>query len=380
MKLVTLFAVLILAVLPAAAQDFEMDTNTPEGRLLQQIGFEEDAQRKILLLEQFVKEHPNHGGIGWVYGQMPVLYAELNQPDKALAAGERMLAAKPTDAAGAHACLKIAEAQKDPDLIRQWAVNTFEAAKKAVEAPKPEFEFEDEEEAWNEAVEFAKQVSTYSEYALYAAALQATDPAKVVELGDALKELNAESQYLPRLNDQYFRSYLVLGETEKAVAVAEEILATDPANEDVLLVVADACMGNKELDKALSYAARVIEVMNAKAAPEGVSPEDWEKKKKDSLGQAHWMTGMIYGNQRKYSQTNKALRQALPYIEDNEEMLAGALFHLGVANFQMGDAGGNQKLILAGFNYTKQCAAIKSPFQAQARKNLKGIQTKYRIR
>lgn len=381
MKMLTILSLVMLTALPAATQDFEIDTNTAEGRLLQQIGMEEAAQQKAALLEQFAKEYPKHNAIGWIYAQMPAVYVELNQSDKALAAGEKMLEIKPTDAAGAHGCLKIAEALKDPDLIRTWAINTHEAAQKAVAAQKPDFEYEDEEVAWKEAIEFAKQVDTYSEYALYAGALQAADASKVVAMAEALKQVNPEGQYVAQLRSHLFRAYLQLGDMENAVAVAEESLVTDPSNEDMLLVVADTCFTQeKEPEKVLSYSARLIEVMNAKSAPEGVSPEAWEQKKTNTLGRAYWMTGIVHSNQRKYSEANKVLRQALPHIKGNEPMLAAALFHLGVANFQMGDTSGNQSLIQAGFNYTKQCAAIKSTFQAQAQKNVKAMQSKYRVK
>jgi hypothetical protein len=45
----------------------------------------------------------------------------------------------------------------------------------------------------------------------------------------------------------------------------------------------------------------------------------------------------------------------------------------------MGEKTTDQKRLMDAVSFTKQCAAIKSPFQAQAQKNLAAIQRQYRI-
>lgn len=380
MKRLDLFLAAALLALPAGAQQVEIDTNTPEGQLLQQIGLEEDLSKKADLLEQFAKTYPQHQAIHWVMNQLPTTYANLKDPAKALDACERMLQVNPTNAAGAHSCLKIAESQKDPDLIRKWALLTHGASKKAVEAPKPQFKEKEEEDEWNQTIDFAKQVATYSEYSAYAAALQATDPAKKIELANAVREMNPESQYLQQLIPQLFLAYRQTGNVEKAVELAEQVLARDATNEDMLLVAADYYMNTKkDPAKVLSYSAKLVELMSSKPAPQGVSSEEWEKKRRSSLGIGYWMMGVTYATQSKFVEADKMLRQALPYLPDNELLRAGALFHLGVANYKLGAKGDTQR-ILDAFKFTKECAAIKSPFQAMAQRNLKAIQSEYRLK
>ena len=48
-------------------------------------------------------------------------------------------------------------------------------------------------EDWKRRVDFAKQLDTYTEYSLYAASLQTTDPNKRVQLGEALITLHHDS-------------------------------------------------------------------------------------------------------------------------------------------------------------------------------------------
>jgi len=90
--------------------------------------------------------------------------------------------------------------------------------------------------------------------------------------------------------------------------------------------------------------------------------------------------GVTYAGQNKFPQADKSMRAALPLIEENEQLKAGTLFHLGVANYRMGDTAGDNAQILEAYRFTQQCAAIKGPYQAVAQKNLAGIRAKYHIK
>ncbi|MFN3324188.1 MAG: tetratricopeptide repeat protein [Bryobacteraceae bacterium] len=356
-----------------------IDTETPEGQLLQQIGLEEDAEGKRVLLEKFVQEYPGHDAAGWVYTQLQAAYLKANQPDKVIETGEKLLALDADDLEAAHNNLKASEAKQDSDLIRNWAGETSKLARKAAQAPKPDDE--DEADAWKRSVDYARQVDTYTNYSLYAAAMREADPVKVIALSEALEAQSPESEYIPQLRIKHFAALRQLNETEKAVQFAEKIFETDQSNEDMLLVAADYYMqSKKEPDKVFSYSAKIIELMESKPKPEGVSDEEWEKKKKTSTGLAHWMTGVLYANQGKFAQADKSLRAALPFIDDNDQLKAGALFFLGLANFKLGDTPkGDPNRIIDALKFNQECAAIKSPYQAQARKNVAAIRSQYRF-
>ena len=380
-----MFLVVILALsMCAGAQDFEIDTATPEGQLLQQIGVTDSAATKTLLLEEFTSKYPTHKGAPWAWSQLSTLYSNAQQTDKAMAACDKMIAARPNYAVGAHGCLKLAEATKNPDLIKDWASKTFHAAKLVTDAQMPKFEYEDQVNQWKENVEFAKQVGQYSEYSLFAAALASPDAAKKAELYETLKGLNPDSQYIKQLAPQVFVAYRQAGNDAKATALAEDYLKIDPNEEDMLAAVADHYMNTgKDSDKVLDYAQKLVSVAETEQAPpEGMTAEQWATKQKQLLGLGHWMIGITYSNQSKFTDADKELREALPNIGHNPTMHAAALFHLGLANYKLGDTGGNinQQRILDAVKFNKECAAIDSPFRAQALKNLQVIQSQYRIR
>jgi tetratricopeptide (TPR) repeat protein len=364
MRLYTPILILILTAGSALAQRHKLGTvnaETPEGLLLQQIGQAEDESKKIQLMEQFAAQAPKHEAIGWVYEQMQASYLKAGQPDKAIEIGDKLVAMDPDDLDAAHQNLKAAEAKKDPDLIRKWSNQTSQIAQKVIQSPQPTDA--DEVDTWKKRVDFAKQLDTYTEYSLFSGATQTQDPRKRIELADALTARNPKSQYLPALAELRFNSYRQLGDNAGALASAEKTLETDQTKEDMLIFVANQYVEKKrDPDKVLAYSAKVVELMDTKPKPEGVSDDDWAKKKKTMSGLAHYMSGTTLFDQKKLAAADKELRAALPLVEGNDQLKAATLFYAGLANYQM-------KKIPDALKFNQQCAAIKSPFQAKAAEN-----------
>src|SRR5256885_329994 len=98
-----------------------VNTETPEGALLQQIGQAEDASKKLGLMEQFTSQFPKHEAAAWVEEQLQPAYLKAGQFDKAIATGEALLASDADDLEAAHQNLKAAEAKKDPEAVRKWS-------------------------------------------------------------------------------------------------------------------------------------------------------------------------------------------------------------------------------------------------------------------
>ncbi len=269
--------------------------------------------------------------------------------------------------------LKAAEAKKDPDELKKWALATSEAARKLAASPAPASEAE--KQSWQQRVDWAKQVDTYTEYAMYALALQPGNPAKTVELVEAVEGLNPKSQYLGQLFGPYVYALSQIGQAPKILAAAERRVAHDPANEDILLILADGSMSAKQPEKALEYARKLTEVMQAKAKPEGMADADWEKKKKSALGRGYWIAGVVQADQKAYADADKSLRAALEHIGTDAAMLGPAAFYLGVANYNLGKTAKNKALMQEGIKFSDQSAGIAGPYQALAKKNAASMRT-----
>jgi tetratricopeptide (TPR) repeat protein len=297
-------------------------------------------------------------------------YTKAGQFDKAMAAAEKLLAQNPLDAEAAHGALKAAEGKKDPDAVLKWAVLTSEAARKAAAAPKTG---DEEDEDYKRRVDYDKQLDTYTQYSLFATAIQTSDPAKKAPLFRALEERAPQGQYMAQSYNPYFLALNQTGDTAGATGVAERAIARDSATEEMLAFVGDVYVrGNREPDKVLAYSTRLVDQVSAKPKPEGVSDADWQKWKTQLLGLGYWMQGAVFSAQNKFAEAEKTLSTALPYLAGNDEVRAAALFHLGVASYKLGK-------IAEAVKFTEQCIAIKSSYQATAQSNLKAIQAQYRV-
>ncbi|MBZ5581869.1 MAG: hypothetical protein LAQ30_06625 [Acidobacteriia bacterium] len=368
-KLALLIALAALAAFGQRHKIENIDIEKPDGKLLQQIMGEDDPAKQSGLLEQFAAEYPKHEAMGWVLEQLQKDYLKTDQPDKALAAGEKLLAMDPEDTETALQNLKAAEAKKDSALILKWSAAASALARKVAATPQPKEA--EEAAAWKTEVDYAKQVDTYTEYALFRAGLESHDPKTTIGLLEPLEERNPKSEYVPRAADVLFVAYRQAGFNDKALALAERTVAAQQTNEDMLLMVADDYLQKKkEPEKAHAYAAKVIELMAQKPKPEGVADADWTARKNMVTGVARFVDAKLYYEGAQFARADQELRAALPMVESNAAMKAETLFYLGFANYKM-------EKIQEAVNFYRACAAIPGPFQATANKNIAGIKREY---
>ena len=259
--------------------------------------------------------------------------------------------------------LKEAQSNKDVAKVQSLAADTCALARKIIESPQPATGVE--REAWSQMVTRAKDIEVFTEYALFATALQ-VKPEETVSLFTALEQQNPKSKYLEDAYGRYFIALRQTGGSAKVLGIAEKAIANFPRNEDLLMVLAESAMNKKQRDRAHDYAERLIGVLKSHAAPEGMGAADWERKRAAGLGLGFWIAGLMHVEKAQYYQADQDLRAALPLIKDNDQMTAAALFNLGLANYQFGMSTVNKAKVLEGAKYSEMAAAIKSPYAQQA--------------
>lgn len=263
--------------------------------------------------------------------------------------------------------LKDAEAKNDAVLVKKLSAETSVLAKQAIAEPAPQAE--EDKQAWTNRVTYARDVDSYTEYVLYAVAVK-SPPATTVDLLASLEQQNPKSKYLDQGYANYLYALSQSGATAKIPAIAEKALVNFPENGDLLLFLADHARSQKQTDRALSYANRLVAAMAKQSkAPEGVAAADWEKKRSTTMGKGYYIAGVSAAEKQQYSAADKNLRAALPYIKGNDASTAEALFHLGVANYNLGKMTMNKAKVLEGAKFSDQCAAIAGPLAEQAWKN-----------
>jgi hypothetical protein len=267
-----------------------------------------------------------------------------------------------------YADLKAAEAKKDPDEVMKSAAEVSKRARAEEALPKPSDAAE--AETWKQRQEYAKQVDLFSEYALSTTAVASTDAAKTVELVDQLLHQNPKSQYLGACADVYLNA-LAKERPKQKLDGAKSILAANPNNEDALFALAQGYMStNATAEQAGTYATRLVNVLKSKAKPEGVAEADWEKKKTALIGQGYYIAGATACVRSVWTDCDKQLRAAIPYVGKEYSVLGPAYFYLGLSNYQLGKLTGDRSKIQEGEKFSEQSAAIAGPMQTQAARNV----------
>ncbi len=263
--------------------------------------------------------------------------------------------------------LKAAVEKKDPDAVKASAAATVKLARDAENAPKPTDA--EEVEHWKQSIEYGKEVEGYTEYALgFIAQQPGVEPAKVVELVDALIAQNPKSKYL---DDFCANAYLVaLGKTDGTakqkqaaqLAGMAKIVKGRPDNTVALQALVDG--------GSTSYADRLVAAMKAKTKPESYSEADWEKLKNAAFATGYFSLGYAALQKQVWVDCDKNFKAALPFLAADQARLGTAYFGLGVCDFNFGKITNDRLKMKAGEEYTEKSAAIKSPSQDQAYRNI----------
>jgi hypothetical protein len=371
-----LAALLVTTASGAGRHKLDIDPESEDGILLQRIQQEPLPERKLAFLEKYVAQYPKATSVAWVYEQLLPIYVAAKQWDKVLGTAQSLLGLDAADLDSAFAALQAAEAQKDPELVRKYAIASWDAASKAVLTPKPADA--DDVPDWTKQIEFANQALAYSEYVLASQAALEANSQRKTELIQALEQRNPQSKFLTAVK----RNIRIREEANpaQAFAMAEKGLATDPNNEDYLMRIANHYMSREEdLSKVLSYSLRVLEVLDQKRKPEAVSAQDWEKKKARYTGGANWMIGVVYGKQARYGLSDRYLRAALDLIQDDAQLLAAAYFYLGYDNYALAGQLRDKARAIEAAKFSKLCLAIEGPFQPLAQKNLEVLRNDFNV-
>lgn len=287
-----------------------------------------------------------------------------------LAAASALVGADDLD--GSYQSLQDAVAKKDPELVKKLAAQTAQLAHQAASAAEPAAA--DEKDAWKKHVEYAHTVESYTEYALYATAVQSEAPV-MIDLMTTLEAQNPKSKYL---DEGYGALLVALGKTggeAKVLTAAEKGLANFPQNPDLLLVLTESAMTKKQTDRALGYANRLVAAAGKRSKPEGEAEADWERSKSTWLGHGYWTAGSISAEKGLFAAADKDLRAALPLIKGDDYRTGVALFYLGVANYQVGKATLDKNKVLEAAKFSDQAAKFNTPVSHQAWLNAQLMRT-----
>ncbi len=386
MRPLAFFAVAFLASAAAlraqqTCASYPIVINTPEDKLMLAVNGASNPQQEAAALEQFAQAHPNSKYMPCVDEYLTRAYVKLNQYDKAIAAGQKAVAAKYLDVIFLEKLLQayIASGQANAQAFDVLTLGPAEIARENQPARTAGTSGAAWQQIQKQATATAQNETDYMQYAFFQLLSRVSDPKqRVTALDQFTQSYPSEAQKNAALLDnQYAVAYTMLGQTEKADEYAEKTLAADPNNVDALNLLAFdyAIQRRTHFAEASADANKVVQMVPTMTKPAGATEAQLQAEQNNLLGVAHLVLGYVdlvrasngkrYATRAEMAPAIRELESANEHLAANPRLEGGALYYLGDAYEEEYPADHR-----AALDALTKAAPLESPWQAPARQLL----------
>ena len=338
---------------------------------MQEINAATDPAQKLALIDKFASGL-GQGDMAIVADELYVNYY-LSQKNyaKTYEYGDKLFAVDPDNLSNAVNLVRAASEAGDADKLMAYGEITSGILKRFNAAPPPEGTAEDQ---WKQGKTSALQSSAdsirYIEQAVYAGVYQMQDAGKRAGHLAKFAALFPDSPYANPALGVAATSYQQAQNAPKMLEVANGLIAKDPNNLGMLLLLADYYSEKGEqLDKAEAYGKKAASLADSAAKPEGVSDEDWKKQTTLQKGLALSALGQVNLQKKDNAMAVTNLQAAAPLLKSNNASYARNQYRLGYAYLNL------KKLPEAKQAFTES-ASVESPYKQYALDKLKGLPAK----
>jgi len=377
-RLFGLFLLLSVAGARAHSQQIGKFVSIPAGsdvdKALAEINAATDPAQKLALLDKYSPQL-GQGDFAIVFDEQYVnVYLAQKNYDKTFEYGNKLFAADPDNLANAVNLVRASADKGDVDKLIAYGERAGALLKRFKETPAPSGM---PDEAWrqNRADILAanKDTITYLEQVLYTGLYQSPQLAKEAGKRAAFlvrfAQAFPESPYANAALGVAATSYQQAQSPAKMLEVANGLLAKDPSNLGMLLLVSDYYSEKGEqLDKAESYAKKAITLLGTAQKPQGVSDDQWQQQTSLQKGLALSALGQVNMEKRDNAQAVQNLRAAAPLVKADTVSYARNQYRLGFALV-------NLKRMPEAKDAFTQAASVNSPYKSLAEAKLKSIAT-----
>ncbi len=341
---------------------------TPEDKALNEIYVTTDPAQKIALLDKFSAEHPT-GDLALLADEQYVsTYLGEKNYDKAMEYAEKALAIDPDSLPTAGNLMRAAEGKGDIGKLFD-AGETFTGIlqRYKAQAPPAGVSAEDWKKQQDESLAGAQADLSYAQYALFNAAYKEKDAAAKVQFLERYLKIFPDAPYAANAREVLPFAYQQAGDTAKMLESAKGVLAGDPNNSTVLVMLADYWSDKgQQLPTAAADAQKALTALGAAQKPAGTSDADWQAQISIQKGIAYTSLGQVYVTNGKTAQAISAFRQASPLLKSNNYYYGRNLYRLG---FTL--AKGNQTV--EARRVLNEAIAVDSPYRKLAQEELAKI-------
>jgi tetratricopeptide (TPR) repeat protein len=367
----------IAAMYCAAANAQHIGKNVPiaagsdADHAIQEINAATDPAQKLALIDKFASG-PGQGDMSIVADELYVNYylAQKNYA-KTYEYGDKLFAVDPDNLPNAVNLVRGASEAGDADKLMAYGEITSGILKRfnASTAPAGVAEDQFKQEKASTLQSNADNIR-YIEQAVYAGVYQTKDPTKKAGQLAKFAELFPDSPYANLALGVAATSYQQAQNAPKMLEVANGLIAKDPNNLGMLLLLADY-YGEKgeQLDKAEAYAKKAVSLVDSAPKPEGVADDQWKQQTTLQKGFALSALGQVNLQKKDNASAVQNFLAAAPLLKSNDVSYARNQYRLGYAYLNL------KKLPEAKQAFT-DAASVNSPYKQPALDKLKTLPAK----
>lgn len=370
-NLITLLAFVFFVAAPLHAQigkTIIIPAGSEMDHQLSEINATTDPAQKLKLLDAFAAAHTDADAQILINEQYVNYYISAKQYDKAFQSGDKLFALDPDNFA--NAVNMVRAANESGDTTRLFAAGEKDSgilqrfkAQAAPEGSSPE--------AWKaqqeQKLEAIKDNQDYIEQSLMNAAFHQKDAVTKAGLLVRFATFFPDSANAVPALDNAALLYQQAQNRPKMLETANSVLAKDPENLGMLLLLADDYSEKGEnLDKAEEYAKKAAALCDTAKKPDNVSDDDWKKQIKLQKGLAWSALGQVDLQKKANATAVEHLTKAAPLLKDNNTVYARNQYRLGFAYLNL------KKSAEAKQAFT-DAASVDSPYRGPAQDKIKGI-------
>ncbi len=369
------FALALAALLSAStlsAQQIGKYVPVPAGsdadHAVTEINAATDPAQKLALLDKFAAGL-GQGDLELVADDLYVNYfIAQKQYDKAYEYGDKLFAIDPGNFTNALNMIRAASEKGDGEklLVYGEKIQKIVADYKASPAPAAAAADTWEQQKAQTLADNADNIK-YAQQAVFGGVYQTKDSAKRADQLMRFAKLFPDSPYAIQAMGVAASSYQQAQNAPKMLEVANAILAKDPDNLGMLLLVSDY-YGEKgdQLDKAEAYAQKAAKLADSVPRPENVAEDQWKVQTALQKGLALSTLGEVNLQKKNNPVAVQNFQAAAPLLKSNDVSYARNQYRLGFAFINL------KKMPEAKAAFT-DAASLNTPYKQPALEKIKAI-------
>jgi tetratricopeptide (TPR) repeat protein len=335
---------------------------------LTEINAATDPAQKLALIDKFATTTAQ-GDLAIIADDLYVnFYLTSKNYDKAFEYGDKLFALDPDNFSNGVNMVRAAQEKGDTDKVFSYGDKVAEIVKRYKDAPAPEGKSAaDWDNTKKQTLANAHDNIIYVQQLIFNSAYSTPDVTKRATLLARFAQMFPDSPYADQAMGVAAASYRQTQNTPKMLEAANGVLAKDPNNVAMLILLADYYSEKGEqLDKAEAYSKKAAAALETAKKPEGLTDEQWQQQSSLQKGLALSALGQVNIQKKANAQAVDNLKAAGPLLKADAGSYARNQYRLGYALL-------NLKRIPEAKAALTDAASVDSPYKALAQAKLKAM-------